>query len=187
VSAFGRLSDASREPPCTGRDADRARLGAVGKASSSGASTPRASPIARTPRRGPRRCGRCSRSCPASRPARSRPSSTRATWRRRRAASGTPRRCLGCSAGWRPDARIGDTFSPSRLKSVQQFRFLRGKLGLGQNASGVQFRPSALLQQYVVMPGSSSTRRGLLLGGRLICWFGRCLRFTRAGDDRQAA
>ena len=54
------------------------------------------------------------------------------------------------------------------LESTQQFRLLRGKLGLGQNAPGVQFGHPLYRGEYVLMPASSSAGRGLLLRGRLM-------------------
>jgi hypothetical protein len=54
------------------------------------------------------------------------------------------------------------------LESTQQFRLLRGKLGLGQNAPGVQFGHPLYRREYVHVPASSSAGRGLLLRGRIM-------------------
>ena len=73
------------------------------------------------------------------------------------------------------------------LESGQQFCLLRGKLGLGQNASSMKLGQPLYRGEYVLMPASSSADRGLLLRGHLMHGFGRCVRSTRAGDGRQAA
>src|ERR1700733_4398491 len=41
--------------------------------------------------------------------------------------------------------------------------------------------------EYVFVPARRLGGRGILLGGPLMHWFGRCLRSIHAGDGRQAA
>jgi len=75
----------------------------------------------------------------------------------------------------------------ARLESAQQLRLLRGKFGLGQNAPGMQLGQPLYSSEYVFVPARRLAGRGLLLGGPLMHWFGRCLRSIHAGDGRQAA
>ena len=74
----------------------------------------------------------------------------------------------------------------ARLESTQQFRFLRGKLGLAQNASSMQPGQTLYRAKYLVMAARRSAR-GSLLRGRLKPGFGRRLRSILAGDRRQTA
>jgi hypothetical protein len=66
-------------------------------------------------------------------------------------------------------------------------RLLREKFGLGQNAPGMQLGHPLYSSEYVFVPARRLGGRGLLLGGALMHWFGRCLRSIHAGDGGQAA
>ncbi len=76
---------------------------------------------------------------------------------------------------------------PASLKSAQQFGLLRGKLGVGENTTGMELRHALYRSEYLLVRGRSLASRGLLLGRRLMHRFRRFLCSTGAGDDRQMA
>jgi hypothetical protein len=90
----------------------------------------------------------------------------RAVWETRRTVSASPAQ-RGCTREPRLRGRGEYIVLAAWPESGRQFRLLRGKLRLGQNAPGLQFRHPLYCSEDVLLPASRSAGRALLLrGGR---------------------